>query len=65
MSDSLESEWRKSTRSAEGNCVEVRFLDGGSRVEMRNSKDRQGTVLVFSANAWQELLQRLKAGSTS
>lgn len=63
MSDPFESEWRKSTRSAEGNCVEIKFLDGGRRVAMRDSKDQQGSVLVFSATEFQALLELLKAGS--
>jgi len=63
MSDSFETEWRKSTRSAEGNCVEVKFLDGGRRVALRDSKDQYGSVLVFSAADWQAFLDRLKAGN--
>jgi len=64
MSDSFESEWHKSTRSAEGNCVEVKFLDGGRRVAIRDSKDQQGSVLVFSAAEFRVLVERLKNGGT-
>lgn len=42
--------WRKSSRSmANGNCVEVR---AGKRVHVRDTADRDGTVLTVSAKAW-------------
>ncbi|SDP20637.1 protein of unknown function [Actinopolyspora xinjiangensis] len=40
--------WRKSRHSgAIGNCVEVAALDG-DQVAMRNSRDPQGTALVYT-----------------
>lgn len=40
--------WRKSRHSgAIGNCVEVAALDGGE-VAMRNSRDPQGTALIYT-----------------
>lgn len=50
--------WRKSSRSNEGNCVEV---GGGlpGRVLVRNSKDPVGATLAFHADAWRTFLTRL------
>ncbi|MGJ7907490.1 DUF397 domain-containing protein [Actinopolyspora sp. H202] len=40
--------WRKSRHSgAIGNCVEVAALNGGE-VAMRNSRDPEGTALVYT-----------------
>lgn len=48
--------WFKSSLSfANGNCVEAQFLtDGG--VEVRNSRDRQGPSLTFTAGEWRDFL---------
>lgn len=46
--------WRKSTASAEGNCVEVAFLD--SSVRVRDSKHPKGPVLSFSRAEWSAFL---------
>jgi len=44
--------WRKSSRSGtSGNCVEVADLDDGGRA-VRDSKDRTGPVLRFTAAEW-------------
>jgi len=47
------AQWRKTTRSnADGQCVEVAFLDGG-RVGVRDSKDQgAGPALVFTPAEW-------------
>ncbi|WP_329007801.1 DUF397 domain-containing protein [Micromonospora rifamycinica] len=51
--------WRKSTHSAEGACVEV--ADGLSAVvQVRDSKDVAGPVLVFSAQSWRNFLREFK-----
>lgn len=59
--DLSQVEWRKSTYSGQGNCVEVGFLDGG-QVAMRDSKDRGGPVLVFSYADWRSFLHRVMDG---
>ncbi|GAB2441858.1 DUF397 domain-containing protein [Micromonospora schwarzwaldensis] len=41
--------WRKSSRSDDGNCVEVAIADA---VLVRDSKDPQGPILRFDARAW-------------
>jgi hypothetical protein len=64
MLDLSRVHWRKSSLSANVNCVEVAFLDGARHVAVRDSKDRQGPVLVFTAAEWQEFLSRVRrAGS--
>jgi hypothetical protein len=47
--------WRKSTYSGGngGECVEVALADG---VMVRDTANREGTALSFSAAAWQEFL---------
>jgi Domain of unknown function (DUF397) len=52
-------EWRKSTRSQLNGCVEVAFAD--ERVAVRDSKDRQGPMLVFSFSEWEEFIRRIRS----
>ncbi len=56
--------WRKSSRSngnGGNNCVEVAFLDTG--VAVRDSKNRSGPALQFSAAEWTAFVDSAKAGS--
>lgn len=54
------ADWRTSTRSSgNGNCVEVAGVDG--RIAVRDSKDRQGSVLVFPPSAWDAFVTGLTA----
>ena len=46
--------WKKSTRSAQGGCVEVAHTD--ESVLVRDSKDREGPILAFSVLEWNEFL---------
>jgi Domain of unknown function (DUF397) len=46
--------WRKSTKSSHGGCVEVRFVAGS--VQLRNSRDPAGPILVFTTNEWDAFL---------
>ena len=52
--------WRTSSYSADngGNCVEVG--DSDSRVMVRDTKDRDGAVLRFTADAWRRFADRVK-----
>ncbi|HEX4215144.1 MAG TPA: DUF397 domain-containing protein [Candidatus Dormibacteraeota bacterium] len=42
------------------NCVEVAKLPGGARA-VRDSKDRDGGVLVYGATEWAEFLAALRS----
>jgi hypothetical protein len=51
--------WRKATYSnGSGNCVEVGRLPGN--VAVRDTTDRDGAVLRFSAGAWCAFAAELK-----
>jgi hypothetical protein len=54
MADFSSATWRKSTYSGGNGCVEVAFVDG--QVGVRDSKDREGPVLVFTANEWEAFI---------
>jgi hypothetical protein len=46
------AQWFKSSKSnPSGGCVEVAFLDDG-QVGVRDSKNRPGPALIFTANEW-------------
>jgi Domain of unknown function (DUF397) len=53
------AQWRKSSHSgSNGNCVEVATpLDA---VAVRDTKDREGPVLRFSARSWRVFVRRVK-----
>ena len=52
-------DWRKSSYSSGsgGQCVEVASAEG---VAVRDTADRQGVMLTFSAEAWQTFLDTLR-----
>jgi hypothetical protein len=43
-------EWSKSARSGDNGCVEVAFVN--EQVAVRDSKDRNGPILLFTAHEW-------------
>lgn len=54
-----EKRWRTSTRSSgNGACVEVAGTATG--VAVRDSKDRDGPILLFPARAWQRFVDSLR-----
>jgi len=54
--------WRKSTRSNDtGECVEVADLDSG-RWAVRDSKNKTGPVLIFTAAQWAVFTASVRAG---
>jgi len=60
MEDNIESRWRTSsyTGNGGGNCVEV--ADAASAVMVRDTKDRDGGTLAFSADVWEAFTKSLK-----
>jgi hypothetical protein len=50
---------RMSSHSSNGGCVEVEGLPQGW-VAVRDSKDREGTVLQFSDEQWEEILDEVR-----
>jgi hypothetical protein len=54
--------WRKSQRSnSQGACVELARLDSAT-VAMRNSRDPQGTALIYPAGAVRAMISALRSG---
>ena len=53
-------DWRKSSYSGAngGDCVEVASAEG---VAVRDTTDRDGITLEFSAEAWQRFTRRLRS----
>lgn len=60
MADLSTAKWRKSSRSGQDGCVEVAFVEGG--VAIRDSKDRGGPVLQFTAQEWESFLGGIRDG---
>jgi hypothetical protein len=52
--------WRTSTYSGGNGCVEVAFVDG--QVGVRDSKARQGPMLVFTASEWEAFIGGARGG---
>jgi hypothetical protein len=53
-------QWRKSTYTLKGACVEVAFV--GRSVLLRDSKRPSGAVLEFSAEEWTAFLEGVRNG---
>jgi Domain of unknown function (DUF397) len=60
MLDLSTASWRKSSWSSTNGCVEVAFVQG--QVAVRDSKNRTGPVLLFTAPEWQAFLHGVRAG---
>ncbi|MEU8196434.1 DUF397 domain-containing protein [Microbispora amethystogenes] len=57
--DLSRAEWRTSTRSGgSGQCVSVAFVE--SHVAVRDSKDPDGPVLVFTTAEWTAFLDGVR-----
>jgi hypothetical protein len=55
--------WRKSSRSGGngGECVEVGAQAQADRVLLRDTRDREGPVLRFTAGVWQRFADRVRS----
>ncbi|GIJ11582.1 DUF397 domain-containing protein [Micromonospora andamanensis] len=62
MNDLTNARWRKSSRSGEGECVEVADNLAGA-VGVRDSKDVGGPVLRFDACQWRSFVNGVKGGT--
>jgi hypothetical protein len=60
ISDFSNAIWRKSARSGNSGCVEVAILE--RLVGVRDSKDHQGPVLVFTPDEWNAFLAGVRDG---
>ena len=56
----LDPEWRTSSRSQDTNCVEVAYA--GGEVRVRDTKNREGTVLSVAAPDWLDFIAAVKDG---
>jgi hypothetical protein len=62
MSDRGELNWRTSSRSGGGACVEVASDD--DYVYVRDSKDPRGPILTFDRDAFREFIAFVKETGT-
>jgi Domain of unknown function (DUF397) len=60
MVDPTTLRWRKSSHSSSNGCVEV-ALDA-DEIAVRDSKDRDGPVLRFTAHEWGAFLAGVRDG---
>jgi hypothetical protein len=60
VSDFSDAVWHKGARSGLAGCVEVTILE--RLVGVRDSKDRQGPVLVFRFDEWNAFLAGVREG---
>lgn len=61
MNNHDELDWRKSSRSSSGACVEV--ATDGERVCIRDSKDPSGAVLAFDRRAFKDFIANVADGT--
>jgi hypothetical protein len=62
--DATDASWRKATRSvANGACVEV--APAADAIMVRDSVDRSGPTVSYSASAWQVFITTTKDGAYS
>lgn len=58
--DLSHAEWRKSSYSGASGCVEVAQIEG--RIAVRDSKNQQGPVLLFTPIEWRAFLRGIRHG---
>jgi putative sterol carrier protein len=57
----LDDVWFTSSACTTGNCVQVRPIDGGATIAVRDSKAPE-TVLYYSAEEWHDFLDGIARG---
>ena len=61
--DPLGPEWRKSTRSAQGDCVEVSYRANEGTVLVRDTKaEGKGPILAFTDSEWSAFVAGVHEG---
>ena len=60
LSRPVSVDWRTSKSCAGGNCIQVAAINGS--IALRDSKDPNGPVLMYSTEEWQEFLAGAKNG---
>ena len=58
VDDSRAPRWRKSSFSESGNCVEI--ADNKTAILVRDTKNRDRTMLSFSCIAWEDFIGAIK-----
>jgi hypothetical protein len=58
--DGDSADWRKSRFSGNQDCLEWRIVASG--VQVRNSKERDGSIVSFTRSEWAAFLAAVKAG---
>jgi len=59
----LNAEWRKSARSAQGNCVEVSYQGDQEAILVRDTKAAgEGPILSFTRAEWSAFLAGVQDG---
>ncbi len=56
----MNNPWRRSTRCSTGACLEVRRGGKDDGVQVRDSKDANGSVLTFGQDAWRAFIDAVK-----
>jgi hypothetical protein len=56
----FDENWRKSSFSQNGDCIEVAPLATGRHVQVRDSKKTEGPHLCFSSGAWSAFLEGIR-----
>jgi hypothetical protein len=61
--DPLGAEWRKSMRSAQGDCVEVSYRADEGAILVRDTKaEGSGPILTFTRSEWSAFLAGVHDG---
>jgi hypothetical protein len=58
--DLSQAKWHKSSHSSANGCVEIARVKG--HIAVRDSKDQQGPVLVFTPTEWRAFLKGVRDG---